>query len=96
MSEKPAGYDHLGTMNAIVNLFRSFAMTSVIVTTAEAEFARDTLELADTLGPMIDPTAYRTALNKGTIDQQKKLVKLFLKNRAELIELFPEAGILLR
>lgn len=50
-----------------------------------------TLAMADTLGPILEPTAYKGAIYGGRLDQQRDLVKLTKDFRASFARL--QAGI---
>lgn len=53
-----------------------------------------TVQSADSVGAIVDPTAYRNALASGTLDRQKQVLDLYLRFKVELHKLFPDTGLL--
>jgi hypothetical protein len=82
-------YDHEVTMTYIIASFRNFAMMSLLVTDEDAKMAREAVATAEAIGFVLDSTAYRTALQTGRLERQRKIVTLFEKTKCELKELFP-------
>ncbi len=74
---------------------RSFLMLSGCVSDDELGEMLKTVSLADSVGFIIDPTAYRTALADGRLDRQKALIEAHQAFRAAVAKHFtmtPEAA----
>jgi len=89
-TEAAPRYDHKFLMETLTLAFQQFALIANHIGDAEVEQARKTLETADAIGFVVDPTKYRDALFSGSLERQKKLVALFVRTKAELKAIFPE------
>lgn len=82
--------EHKATVDEILMAFRQFAYIAAHTDDASVERALQTVSTAESVGFMVDPTAYRTALFSGSLERQRKVIQLFARTKAELKALFPK------
>lgn len=87
-------YDHVRTIDTMLDALRAFAMHGLLVPDADVTRARETVATADAIGFVIDPTKYRDALYSGSLRRQGEIVALFAQTRAKLAEIFPNDKLL--
>jgi hypothetical protein len=76
--------DYRALMERITNACRVFNACSMSITDEDLAAAAHTVELADAVGYVVDPTAYRTALYDGRLERQRALIKAFRDFRAAM------------
>jgi hypothetical protein len=86
---------HEQTCDAMVQAFRQFAIHSLLVSDEDLKAAREAAASAESIGFMVDPTAYRRALQSGSLQRQRKLIALFERTRNELAQIFPDLASVL-
>lgn len=69
--------------------FRPFATMASFISDDELDFLKQTISRAESFGPFVDPTQYRTALQTGSLERQRQLIELFARTKADLEALFP-------
>lgn len=78
-------------VNQMVEALRVFAYTGPLaLSMAEAEKVKHTLDMADSLGPVLHPSEWMKAAD---LDRQKKLVEVYLRTCRELRDIFPDDPI---
>lgn len=74
----------------IQHSFRAFVLSAATVSDEEIDKALRTVEHADSVGAILDPTAYRNALETGTLNRQRKTLLLFRRTLKDVAELWPD------
>jgi hypothetical protein len=87
-------YDHESTMKDLEGIARSMAMAMMLVTRDRLTRAAEAVEMASSIGFMVDPTQYRARLWDGGLERQKALIELVRKTRESLAAIFPNDPIL--
>jgi hypothetical protein len=82
------GYDHKETMEQLVHAMRTFTL---MVAGLDLAAASETLSMAHSIGPIVDPTAYHRALHNGGLDQQRRIVNAAQRFMKEIGEVWPDA-----
>lgn len=85
----PDDFNHARTMDAVQMAFRQFALFALLVPADHVDASREAVSRAESIGFVIDPTAYRRALSSGSLERQRELLNLFVKVRADLARIFP-------
>lgn len=90
-------YHHEQTMDEMIAALRQFFLFAAQIDDEDVARALEVLRGAHTLGPIVDPTAYRRSLYNGSLERQEAIATLFQITKAKLLEIFPgDAGLLNR
>lgn len=81
--------DYRANLEALQDGLQMFWLATASISDEDLTAMRDTLSMGHTLGPLLDPTAYRTALGDNRLDKQERLVRLLQHVRREVREIFP-------
>lgn len=88
-------YDHDATMEHMLTALRHFLLLASVVPQAHVTRAAEVVSMAESVGAILDPTAYRRALYSGSLERQQRIVALFTRTKAELLQIFPgDAAVL--
>ena len=82
--------DHQETLDLVQVAFRNFAVIATHLEDAQIERAVKAVSEAESIGFVLDPTAYRDALQTGSLRRQRELLALYQKTKSELRRIFPE------
>ena len=86
-----AGEAHKDTMDAIIQVFRTFIVVSrTQIEPEKVAAAKQAVTQAESIGSILDPTSYRKASASGTLERQLRLLKLYEHINHELAELFDD------
>lgn len=80
-------------LDAIIAGFRSLVLAGP--SDGDADRMARTVELADSVGFVVDATAYRDRLEDGSLRRQGELIALYRRVRRELRQIAPELAPLL-
>lgn len=83
------GEQYAKKLGEITDAFRHFVVLTLSVSDEDLVVMLGTVERAQAVGHIFDPTKYRDALRTGTLERQHKLLDLCTRVRAGLRELFP-------
>ena len=86
--------DHEGTLRALEEAARVWAMMTLTVSEQEIVDAQHTVEQADAFGPIFDPTAWIKQGKRGGLERQRRLLSASLAYRRALTDLFPDLAAL--
>lgn len=81
---------HEQTLDDVVDALRAFAIRSLAVSDEQLDAAIDTVDQAEAIGFVVDPTAYRKAMYSGSLDRQKAVLTIFRDTRQELAKVFKD------
>lgn len=81
---------HVATMNAISITLQMAFLGTAEISDADLTACADTIERADSVGPIVHPSEYKRALSTGTLDQQRQLIAWMRQTKALAQGLFPQ------
>lgn len=84
------------TIDQIALVARTVLILGSTISDHDCAFARETLAMTETMGPIADPTKYRAAMADGRLDFQRDLLEAFVSYRTRIRQLmakYPGAAI---
>ena len=90
-----SGRDHKATLDTITRCARTFVALAATVSPDEIKTAQHAVSMADSVGPLLDPTQWMRANETNSLERQQKLLQWFKQSRDQLSEIFPDAAAML-
>ena len=79
--------------NTLDTLISGLVLIDTLVSDENIKFLWDTLAYTEAMGPFIDPTKYRNAIESNTLEHQRKIVNVVKRIKLVMSELRTEVGI---